>query len=197
MNRYAFIDVSNTTGTTKGCLNFSVDWKKLYKLMTNDKWSCEDVLYYKGHKGEKERIQLENFEKIGYSVRTKLTYVHPDKHQKIDTECDNCGNKFIHPHLIRGHRKSNCDVELSVDATNLLKDGDEALIFSGDGDFAYLVEYLINKNIKVIIISSTKRDFNGNKRFSTRLSKILNREEKDQKRVKFIHINNWKNLISK
>ena len=58
MNRYAFIDVSNTAGTTNGCLDFSIDWNKLYALMTNKKWSCKKVFFYKGYKGFKEEKQL-------------------------------------------------------------------------------------------------------------------------------------------
>lgn len=197
MNRYAFIDVSNTTGTTNECLNFSIDWEKLYTLMKNKKWNCKEVLFYKGYKGLKEEEQLKKIEEIGYVVRTKLTHVHPNRKHEISIECEHCGKNFIHEYLIRGNRKSNCDVELSVDAVNLLKEGDEALIFTGDSDFAYLVEYLADKGVKVRIVSSTKRDKNGNKRFSTRLDKILDIEENNGRRVDFIHINNWKRLIEK
>ena len=196
-NRYAFIDVSNTIGTTMGCLDFSINWNNLYTLMTNEKWNCKKIFFYKGHKGEKERRQFEKLEDIGYCVRTKLTHVHPDKKDHISVECENCSNKFEHQHLVRGNRKSNCDVELSVDAVNLLKSGDEALIFTGDGDFAYLIEYLINKDVKVRIISSTKRDTNGNKRFSTRLNNILHKEETNERRANFINIDNWKKSIQK
>jgi len=197
MNRYAFIDVSNTAGTTNGCLDFSIDWNKLYALMTNKKWSCKKVFFYKGYKGFKEEKQLKKIEEIGYIVRTKLTHVHPDRKQEIEINCEHCGEKSTHEYLIKGNRKSNCDVELSVDAVNLPEKGDEVLIFTGDGDFAYLIEYLINKGVKVRIVSSTKRDKNGNKRFSTRLDKILDVEENNGSRVDFIHINNWKNLIEK
>ncbi len=199
IKRYAFIDVPNTNGTTRNLHNFSIDWEKLYKLLTNEKWDCSDVFFYKGYKGKKEKKQLEKMaEKIGYVVRTKLTQVHKDKQKNIQIKCDECEREFVHTHIINGARKSNCDVELTVDAVNTLSEGDEAIILTGDGDFAYLVEDLLEKGVVVYIISSQKRDIHGNKRFSTRLRNLIIEEEKNgKKRVIFVYINDWKKSIEK
>ncbi|MCK4386681.1 MAG: NYN domain-containing protein [Candidatus Pacebacteria bacterium] len=199
IKRYAFIDVPNTNGTTKNLHNFSIDWKKLYELLTNKKWNCCDVFFYKGYKGKKEKAQLEKMEEdIGYKIRTKFTHIHKDKEEEIQVKCDECDKEFLYTHKINGARKSNCDVELTVDAVNFLSEGDEALIFTGDGDFAYLIDDLVEKGIVVYVISSQKRDKYGNKRFSTRLGKIIKEEEKNgNKRVVFIPINNWNNSIKK
>jgi len=199
MKRYAFIDVPNTNGTTKRLHDFSIDWKKLYELLTNKKWNCSRVFFYKGYKGDKEKKQLEKMEQdIGYVVRTKLTHIHGDKEKKIDVKCLECDEVFTHTHVVDGARKSNCDVELTVDAVNMLSEGDEALILTGDGDFAYLVEDLINKGIVVYLVSSKKRNQSGNRRFSTRLTNILCSEESNKKkRVRFIHIANWQKSIEK
>ncbi len=197
IKRYAFIDVPNTSGTTKNIHNFSINWKKLFGLLTNEKWDCSEVFFYKGYKGDKEKKQLEKMEKeIGYKIKTKFTHIHKDKEENINIKCDKCEEEFIYIHKINGARKSNCDVELTVDAVNFLSEGDEALILTGDGDFAYLVEYLIEKGVAVYLISSQKRDKFGNRRFSSRLRKIISRETRNGKqRVIFVDINDWKKSI--
>ncbi len=197
MKRYAFIDVPNTTGTTKNCLDFEIDWGKLYKILTNEKWRCSEIFFYKGYKGDKEREQLKKIEDVGYKVRTKLTHIHPDRSIVVAVKCESCKAEFPNSQTIKGHQKSNCDVELTVDALDTLSKGDEALIFTGDGDFAYLVENLISKGVIVWLVSSKNLDKEGNRRFSTRISTILNREELAGKRARFIHINNWKEGIKK
>ena len=197
MRRHAFIDVPNTTGTTKNVLGFSIDWVKLYELLVNDKWSCVSVFFYKGSKGEKEREQLEKIGQLGYTVRTKLTHIHPDWYKEVKVNCPHCNTDFNHNELIHGNQKANCDVELTVDALETLKTGDEAILFTGDGDFAYLIEKLLERGVSVKLVSSKNRDNLGKIRFSTRLSAILAREEQGEKRVQFIHINNWKNRIEK
>ncbi len=199
IKRYAFIDVPNTTGTTKNIHNFFIDWKKLFSLLTNEKWGCLDVFFYKGYKGEKEKKQLEKMgEEIGYKIKTKFTHIHKDKEENINIKCDKSEEEFIYIHKINGARKSNCDVELTVDAVNLLSEGDEALILTGDGDFAYLVEDLVEKGVIVYLVSSQKRDKNDNRRFSSRLRKIIKRETNNEKqRVVFVDINDWKKSIEK
>ena len=66
----------------------------------------------------------------------------PDKY--VETDVD--GKKFIEI------RKSNFDVEISVDALKMLEHYDTFCIFSGDADFVYLNNYLKRKGKKVIIV---------------------------------------------
>ena len=66
----------------------------------------------------------------------------PDKY--VETGVD--GKKFIEI------RKSNFDVEISVDALKMLEHYDTFCIFSGDADFVYLNNYLKRKGKKVIIV---------------------------------------------
>ena len=198
MKRYAFIDVSNTNGTTRDCLDFAIDWEKLYKFLTNEKWKCENVFYYKGYKGDKEKKQLKKLEDdIGFIVKTKFTHVHPSRIIDIPVKCDDCDKEIQYKHTVHGNKKSNCDVELTVDALEVLSEGDEALIFTGDGDFAYLIKNLRDRGVTILLISSRKRDKNGNKRFSTRLVDILKEEGEISKKVRFININRWKDNIER
>lgn len=66
----------------------------------------------------------------------------PDKY--VETDAD--GKKFIEI------RKSNFDVEISVDALKMLEHYNTFCIFSGDADFVYLNNYLKRKGKKVIIV---------------------------------------------
>lgn len=196
MATYAFIDVPNTNGTARECLGFKIDWHKLYELMTNEKWACKQVFYYKGYKGDTELKQMQKLEETGYTLKTKLTHIHKDRKEIIKIVCE-CGTMVKHERVIKGNQKSNCDVELTVDALNTLKPGDQAILFSGDGDFTYLADNLINNGVFVTIVSSKNRDRNGHLRFSTRLTALIDLEEKGKRRCRFIHLNNWKNRIEK
>lgn len=51
-------------------------------------------------------------------------------------------------------RKADVDVEISVDALDLLGKYDTLVLFSGDSDFEYLIKYLKGKNKRVIVIST-------------------------------------------
>jgi len=62
----------------------------------------------------------------------------------VETDVD--GKKFIEI------RKSNFDVEISVDALKMLEHYNTFCIFSGDADFVYLNNYLKRKGKKVIIV---------------------------------------------
>jgi uncharacterized LabA/DUF88 family protein len=50
--------------------------------------------------------------------------------------------------------KGNFDVEISVDSMKLLDYYDTFCIFSGDSDFAYLIQYLSGKRKKIIVFAS-------------------------------------------
>jgi len=199
MKRYAFIDVPNTNETTKNLHDFAIDWDKLYELLTNKKWECSGVFFYKGYKGNKEKEQLEKMEDDpGYIIRTKPTYIHKDKDKNIHVKCEECNAEFVYTNTIKGNQKANCDVELTVDAINTVSEGDEALIFTGDGDFAYLIRDLIDKGIIVWIVSSKKIDRYDNRRFSSRLTNLIKDEEKNgNARIKFLNINNWREKLKK
>lgn len=199
--RYAFIDVQNTNGTVNQLLNFSIDWQKLISHLKNEKWNCADVFYYKGRrKGEQHDKQIQKLEDMGYIVRSKLTHIHPDKPYIQKGICKKCGASVELASCIQGDRKSNCDVELTVDALRVAYSDNsekEFLIFTGDGDFRFLMEALIAKEVKIIIISNTKRNNNGDKRFSTRLKDLIKQEKDKGNNIEFIDINDWKQSIKK
>jgi len=66
----------------------------------------------------------------------------PEKYITTDED----GKKYIEI------RKSNFDVEISVDAIKMLEHYDTFCVFSGDADFVYLNNFLKKKGKKVVVI---------------------------------------------
>jgi uncharacterized LabA/DUF88 family protein len=95
------------------------------------------------------------------------------------------------------NRKSNCDVDLTVDAMEMAGPDSEFLIFTGDGDFEYLIRKIVEKGTKVYIVSSNageRKPGLNTKRFSTKLKDLVN---KNRGRINMIDINSWKFKIKK
>ncbi|MFA7201627.1 MAG: NYN domain-containing protein [Candidatus Paceibacterota bacterium] len=88
----------------------------------------------------KRDVMTKDIQKIRHYFETG-EYI-PDKYVKTDID----GKKFIEI------RKSNFDVEISVDALKMLEHYNTFCIFSGDADFVYLNNYLKRKGKKVIIV---------------------------------------------
>ncbi len=197
--KYAFIDVQNTASTTEQLLGFSIDWEKLFLFLKNE-WGCDKVFFYSGIdvgdlESEKEFLNLST---KGCIVRSKIVFAYKNKDKKIQTKCPQCGNEFISNVDMGYNRKSNCDVDLTVDAMGSVNKGNEFYIFSGDGDFEFLIRNVIEKEVRVHIVSSAKKIKSGPKyftsRFSTKLRKLI--EEKGRP-VDFLNIDNLKMKIKK
>lgn len=222
MKRYAFIDVSNTKETTKTVFNFSVDWEKLVKFLKNKKWRCEKIFYYEGSTDNRKfDNRHKRLRKSGYEIRTKLAFFQKNKERKVRFTCKNCteensfddykfnckkcgqetkvdlNNKGTHP-------KANFDVEIAVDALSYASKDSQIIFFTGDGDFRYLAEKLVDSGAVVIFVSTYNETIKDRrKRFSTRLKELITLEEtqalKQNKkpRVRFLEIDNFKHLIAK
>jgi uncharacterized LabA/DUF88 family protein len=199
MKRFAFIDFQNTDSTTKQLLNFEIDWLKLCNFLKN-KWDCEKVYIYAGidRNNINETSVFDNLEKSGFIIKSKAVFAYKNKDREINVLCPNCKNKFVYLIDMGYNKKSNCDVDLTVDAINLAGHDKEFFLFTGDGDFKYLVEDLVLKGVKVCIVSSAKRIYKGNRYFTSRLSKKLRAmfTPKSDK-VYFREINNLREKIKK
>ena len=199
MAKYAFIDFQNTDITTKKILGFQIDWLKLYQFLKND-WKCENVFMYIGvDAGDLETTaMLEELEKQGCIVRGKTVFAYKNRDKDIELLCPKCQHKFIE-HIDMGYnRKSNCDVELTVDAMENAKEGSEFYIFTGDGDFEFLVRAVNKKGARVNIVSSPKKIKTGPRYFSSRFStKLRDLIASSPKEVFFINIDNIRFRIQK
>lgn len=199
MAKYAFIDVQNTDITTKKLLGFVIDWQKLYNFL-KDSWNCNRVFLYIGvDEGDLDTTKiLEELEKDGCIVRSKTVFAYKNKDKDLKVICPDCRKEFIE-HIDMGYnRKSNCDVDLTVDAMEMAGANNEFYIFTGDGDFAYLIKKVSGKGTKVHIVSNGKKIRSGPRyyfsRFSTKLRKLVS---DNPNLVDFINIDNIRFRIQK
>ncbi|HNU96862.1 MAG TPA: NYN domain-containing protein [Candidatus Portnoybacteria bacterium] len=111
----------------------------------------------------------------------------------MSVKCKQCGFENLEIISMGHKKKSNCDVELGVDAVNNAGPNKEFMIFTGDGDFEYLIKDLTeNKNVFVYIVSNRSKNTITSKRFSHKLRELFKHQN-----VKFIDINSWKEIIKK
>lgn len=196
---FAFIDFHNTDGTTKKLHGFAIDWVKLFKFL-KDKWKCEKAFLYIGvDEGDTDTTNLlETLRSDGCIVRDKTVFAYKNKDKEIKTTCPSCGHGFIERVDMGYNRKSNCDVDLTVDA--IMSAGPESrfYIFTGDGDFQPLINYVIEKGAKVFIVSSAKKIRSSPRyytsRYSTRLRELFREQNSN---IHFIEINNLRFKIEK
>ncbi len=180
-------------------LGFEVDWKKLCHFLKND-WQCDKVFFYVGiDEGDLETTNLfESLQGDGCIVRAKVVFAYKNKDKDLSVTCPKCSEKFIEKVDMGYNRKSNCDVDLTVDAMEFGGPNKEAYIFSGDGDFEFLIRNLNAKGTKVHIVSSGKKIKAGPRyftsRFSTKLRKLI---ADNSKLVDFRNVNNIRYKIEK
>lgn len=196
--KYAFIDAQNTASTTQKLLGFIVDWHKLCAYL-NDKWKCDKIFFYSGiDEGDEETAkEFELLFKNGCIDRTKTIFSYKKPNKTILIKCVNCGTENAEIVDMGYNKKSNCDVDLTVDAMECAGPDAEFLIFTGDGDFDYLIRKVVEKGTKVYIISSNagiRKPGINTKRLSTKLKNLIN-EHREQ--INLIDINSWKMRIKK
>lgn len=197
--RYAFIDVQNTESTVNKMLGFAVDWNKMFVHLKKE-WQCEKIFFYSGIPQNNENITTEysDLSQLGYVVKAKPYFIYKNKDELIKLNCPNCKTEIVHT-INKGVKwKSNCDVELSVDVKNYVKAGDELLIFTGDGDFEYLIRDMVDNEVKIYIVSNASKSKVAPRYFTSRFStKLRNLIAEKRENVFFIDINDWKMRIKK
>lgn len=196
--RYAFIDVQNTASTTQKLLGFVIDWHKLCEYL-NKKWKCQKVFFYSGiDEGDLETAkEFESLSKNGCIVKTKTIYAYKKPDKTISIKCIHCGKDNVEVINMGYNRKSNCDVDLTVDTMEYAGGDKEFLIFTGDGDFEYLIKKVLEKGTRVYIISSNagvKKPGIITKRLSTKLKDLI---KENKGKVNLIEIDSWKMKIKK
>ena len=197
--RYAFIDAQNTASTTKKLLGFVIDWNKLHNYLM-DKWKCDKVFLYSGiDEGDTETAKgFESLSEIGCIIKTRTVYSYKRPNKTVTVKCVNCGRENIKTVDMGYNRKSNCDVDLTVDAIEHAGPDAEFLVFTGDGDFDYLIQKVVEKETKVFVVASNagiNKNGINTKRLSIRIKRLVNQYE--QGRINLIDINSWKMKIQK
>ena len=133
-----FIDGANLYATSRA-LGFDIDYRKLLSSFQKRGYLLR-AYYYTALVEDQEyssiRPLIDWLDYNGFKVVTK-----PAK-------------EFTDATTGRRKIKGNMDIELTVDALELVKHVDHYVIFSGDGDFRTLVEALQRHGRKVSIVST-------------------------------------------
>ncbi|MBI5405796.1 NYN domain-containing protein [Candidatus Kaiserbacteria bacterium] len=129
-----FIDAANIFYSQK-TLKWRIDYEKLSSYLHKEA-DITGIYYYTGMVGvlEKQKAFVSKLQMLGYRVTTKEV-------------------KFIKVAGSPDIPKGNLDVELALDAFRLKDNFETLILFSGDSDFAYLLDLLKQKGKYVIVVS--------------------------------------------
>ncbi|GGE77650.1 MULTISPECIES: LabA-like NYN domain-containing protein [Stappia] len=132
-----FIDGANLYSTAK-TIGFDIDYKRLLQEFQSKGYLLR-AYYYTALIEDQEyssiRPLIDWLDYNGYKVVTK----------PVKEFVDSSGRRKV---------KGNMDIELAVDAMELVDQVDHIVLFSGDGDFRSLVEALQRKGRKVSVVST-------------------------------------------
>ena len=135
-----FIDGANLYATAK-TLGFDIDYKRLL-MEFQSRGTLLRAFYYTAAFQDQEYSSLRPLTDWlsynGYTVVTKA----------VKEFTDASGRRKV---------KGNMDVELAIDAMEMVGQIDQMVLFSGDGAFRYLVEAVQRRGIRVTVISTISR----------------------------------------
>ena len=170
---FVFIDAENMRKAVRECGYKRLDYAKLYRWLSTKKNAKRVYLYaayIEGDPGEKRKF--ERLAKLGYQLRLKEVQKYPPVEQPFQVKCEQCKHVNHRVRKIAGKSKANCDSELTLDVMNQGVRGrySEIMVFSGDGDFAKMYEY-VSKELKrkVTVYSPLSKSI---KRTSLRLKEM-------------------------
>lgn len=133
-----FIDGANLYAAAKA-LSVEIDYRRLLKTFSENAYLVR-ANYYTALIEDQEyssiRPLIDWLDYNGYRMITK-----PAKEF-----FDSAGRRKI---------KGNMDIELAVDALELADSIDHVVLFSGDGDFRYLIDAIQRKGRKVTVVSTS------------------------------------------
>lgn len=134
-----FIDGANLYGAARA-LEFDIDYKRMLQ------WASKQgklirAYYYTALVEENEfspiRPLVDWLDYNGYTMVTKLAREFTDA----------SGRRKV---------KGNIDVELTTDVMEISQNIDHVMLFTGDGDFKYLVQAIQRKGIRVTVVSTVE-----------------------------------------
>jgi uncharacterized LabA/DUF88 family protein len=129
------IDAANLESSVKE-LGWWVDYSKLRELFDGN--ILVDIRFYSVHHGTDSQDKFFTFlKRHGYTLVTKPLKII----KQADIEAGDI-------------RKANFDVEIAVDAVEMQDRFDTFILFSGDSDFDYLLQFLKKRNKTTIVVSA-------------------------------------------
>ena len=173
---YAFVDAANMFYGGERSLHWRVDYEKLIAYL-REKFMVSRVFYYSGidvdqYKEEGKEVDLEKL--VAYykgellnKEKTEEEKVLLGKHlekAKFYRDLDKFGYELrIKPTKVftstegTTTTKANCDVDLTFDMMRYMSQYSEAVVLSGDGDFAPILGYLKRKKKKIRVLARSER----------------------------------------
>lgn len=128
-----FVDAANLESSLKD-LDWHMDYKKFYNYFKNN-IELVEIRFYSASFGNKSHNNFFTvLKRIGFQLVTKKLKIIFDGERSIN--------------------KANFDVEITLDARNIIDKYDTLVLFSGDSDFEYLVKFLRMRNKKIVVVSS-------------------------------------------
>ena len=154
---FAFIDGENLFKSFRAMGYKNVDYVKFYWWLKNKKKVQKVFLYVGLLDGDTQRkSKYAGLQKLGYEMRVKPVQLYTGKILDVPCRCPECEHEFVIEHQMSNKSKANCDAELTVDVTRMCMKGDcdEVIVFSGDGDFGYLYEFVVSQLKKKVQVYS-------------------------------------------
>jgi len=172
---FVFIDAENMRKAVRECGYQKIDYRKLYKWLTETK-GAKRVYLYAGYieDDEAEKRKFESLEKLGYILRLKEVQKYPATEQPFQVTCENCKHVNHRVRKIEGRSKANCDSELTLDVINQGSRGrySEIIVFSGDGDFSKMYEYVSKDMKRKVLVFSPMQLWPARLRTSQKLREL-------------------------
>lgn len=171
---HVYIDASNLNQTLDALGYKSIDYASLMNMLRT-KHKATRVYIYAGYDTAQEYADLKKLESHGYSVDAKKVKQYPAQHLTYDCKCPKCKHKHTLSIRKMGRRKANCDAELTLDVINhgVRKKYSGIIVFSGDGDFSRVYEYVSETLNKPVTVFAPMGAVAGN-RTSTLVKKLHN-----------------------
>jgi len=132
LNNYAFIDGNNLHLAIRS-LGWSIDYRK-FRIYLREKYGIETAYIFVGFLEENQNL-YQTLQKAGYILIFKEVLKYKD-----------------------GSVKGNCDAELVLQVMIDFSEYNQAVIVSGDGDFACLVRHLQkHQKLNRVLIPNQKK----------------------------------------
>jgi len=136
---YAFVDAANMIYRNQYVHSWTIDLKKLLTYLQH-RYGVSRTLYYGGI-DNRNRTQVQLYGKLamwGYELR-----LNPVKRFVNDK-----GEWYL---------KADVDARMAFEAMKLQSEYDRAVLLTGDGDFFWLLEYLLQKKERVWLLADPRK----------------------------------------
>jgi len=154
---YAFIDGENLFKSFRAMGYKNIDYVRFYWWLKNKKNAKKIFLYVGLVDGDTQRkSKYDGLANLGYEMKVKPVQIYAGKHLEVPCKCPECEHEFVSDYKMNDKSKANCDAELTVDVTRmcLTDECSDVIVFSGDGDFSYLYEFVVAELKKKVQVYS-------------------------------------------